>query len=508
MESSIKNIQADSVPKDWLPLLIWPNYFYKQQKDFVYSRAWQAWFIGGNGTGKTHILYWSLASLLLGVHPLQLAPPPIKIRVLVPSFDSVEDVALDKLQENQRVVVPIGNDKTETFELGPMLPHSMIAQGGHYNKDNRRLLLKNGSTITWVTTEQGWKFMRGAQFDVLAMDEEGKERVFDENLRGLRNAKEVFDVEDMEGGRVLGALTPPYEEGQGPTWTKEKVVDVHMEDPDIDVFSACMADNPAITEKFIKRFSKGKTQRQIDVQVFGKYPTWGDVVYPSWQDRLWNPEKMEGNLVPWDIEIPNNNEVDWVMAFDWHQTKPCAAIWGWVDRDGNITFYEELDKEAARDKTIMELSEAFKNIEGQPFDRRKFRRWQDPSAKHEYNAKIRGFNAWDEFSRNGIITKEGKNRNPEVGISMVNDYLGGNMKDHPRMFVRESMKYTRQYMNNHFWKRDVDLTVAKPDAKWSDYPVVVRYIIQEIGQKGKKKKWPLNTYGQTKRDSNIIQLGV
>ncbi len=493
-------IGSDSLPKDWMPLILWPKYFYKQQLDFIHSPSWQAWFIGGNGTGKTHILYWSLAALALGVHPLQPAPPPIKIRVLVPSFDSVEDVALDKLQENQMVVYKDHRGDVQKFEIGPMLPRSMISAKGTYTRDHRRLTLRNGSSITWVTTEQGWRFMRGSQFDILAMDEEGDQRVFDENLRGLRNAK--------GGGRVFGALTPPYEEGQGPTWTKEKIVDNSMDDPDISVFSACMADNPAITEEFIKRFSRGKTQRQIDVQVFGKYPVWGDVVYPSFQDRLWDENTGSGNLLPWDLEIPDGGNVsNWVMSFDWHQSKPTAAVWGWVDRDGNIIFYEELDKEAARDKTIRELAEDYKNIEGHPFDGRRFRRWQDPSAKHKYNAQIKGFNAWDEFARNGIITKEAKNKDPEIGISILNDYLGGDMKTQPRVFFRETMKYTRQGFLNHFWKRDKDLTVAKPDPKWSDYPVAVRYIVQEVGaRKHTKTKWPLHTFGDRKNGPRRIDL--
>ncbi len=494
-----ETIEPNSVPKDWMPLLLWPKYFYKQQKEFIHSPSWQAWFIGGNGTGKTHILYWSLAALALGVHPLQPAPPPIKLRVLVPSFDSVEDVALDKLLENQMVVYIDEEGKTQNFEIGPMLPKSMISTKGFYTRDHRKLNLRNGSSIAWVTTEQGWRFMRGSQFDILAMDEESDERVFDENLRGLRNAK--------GGGRVLGALTPPYEEGQGPTWTKARIVDNSLDDPDISVFSACMADNPAITDQFIKRFSRGKTQRQIDVQVFGKYPVWGDVIYPSYQDRLWDETTQTGSLLPWDLDIPKAREVDWVMSFDWHQSKPCAGVWGWVDRDENIIFYEELDKEAVRGKTIRELSEDYRNIEGYPYDGRKFRRWQDPSAKHKYNAQIKGFNAWDEFARNGIITKEAKNKDPETGISILNDYLEGDMVTQPRVFFRETMKYTRQGFLNHYWKRDKDLTVAKPDAKWGDYPITIRYIVQEVGARRRKKnKWPLYTFGDRKTGPKRFNL--
>ena len=45
------------LPKDWIPLYSWFQVFYKQQLDFLNSNAWQTWFVAGNGTGKTHIIW-------------------------------------------------------------------------------------------------------------------------------------------------------------------------------------------------------------------------------------------------------------------------------------------------------------------------------------------------------------------------------------------------------------------------------------------------------------------
>ena len=204
--------------------------------------------------------------------------------------------------------------------------------------------------------------------------------------------------------------------------------------------------------------------------------------------------------------MPDNWDVDWVMAFDWHASKPCAGVFGFIDKDGNITFSDEVDKDAADGKTIDELAEMFKQIGGEPYERRKFRRWQDPSAKSQYQAVHRGFNAWDAFRKVGIITSAGKNRDPLVGTSMVNEYFRGNGKDHPRIFIYERCKYLRQYLTNHYWKRGED-GVGKPDPKWSDYPVTVKYIIQEVGWKvrsGKKREWPLTSYG--KKNEDVIDM--
>lgn len=479
-----------NIPEDWLPLIMWGRAFYRQQKEFTYSEAWQRWFIGGNGTGKTHIFYWNVIAYLLGVHPKQFAPPPLRTRIIVPSFDNVVDVALEKLFEAQRIM-------PGDIEVGPMMPKSMILKD--YSKDHKGLKFKNGSSITWVTSEQGWKFMRGATFDILGIDEECEHRVFDENLRGLRNAK--------GGGCVLAGLTPPYQEGQGPTWTKEHVLEASLTDHDIEVFHACMMDNPAITLEFIKRFSRGKSKKQVDVQVYGRYPTWGDVVHPEFQDRIWNAETKEGHILSNGTEMPWDYDVEWVMAFDWHQSKPCAAIFGYIDKDRNIIIFDELDKELAKDKNIDELADLFRQIGGDSFSGRHFKRWQDPSAKSKNNAVFRGFNAWDAFRSSGILTSPGRNRDPEVGISTVNAFFKGDGKNHPRVFIYERCKYLRQALGNHYWKRD-ESGKGVPDPKWSDYPICLRYILQELGLSShrhkidKPKKWGYTSYDTNMEDNH------
>lgn len=498
----IKIDPKQTIDRDYVPLLMWPKFFYAQQKDFVTCETWQRWFIGGNGTGKTLILYWSIVAYLMGVHPHQnpqlyanpMPLPPLKCRIIVPSFDSVEDVALDKLHSHQVVIFEGGQ-----IELGPILSKGFLKPKSKFTKDHRYLEFKNGSSMGWVTSEQGWQFMRGSQYDILAVDEDCDERVFDECLRGLRNAK--------GGGKVLAALTPPYKEGQGPTWTKEKIVEASVNDADITVINACMADNPAITKQFIDRFTRGKSAEQIRVQVYGQYPHWGDLVHAPFENRLWDPKTCTGHILPNDTPLPENWEVDWVMAFDWHQSKPCAAVWGYIKRDGTFVVFDELDKEWAKGKDINQLSEAFFSIEGHPHNKRRFRRWQDPSAKSKYNAIQKGFNAWDAFRKNGIVTSVGKNRDPEIGINIVNEYLRGNGKDHPRMFIYERCKYTRQYMENHYYRRGAD-GVGRPDPKWSDYPICIRYILGEVGWKKRerKKKWPLVSYKEPESDKKVINL--
>jgi len=518
------------IPVNLLPMLTWPWFFYKQQLEYYFSDTWQTWLIGGNGTGKSLLVYTTLALHMYGIHPKSLGEPPIKIKVLVPSFDYVKDVALEKLTENQRIIFTNLNpqqaqwvemlkktgiiinyrepdgDVEGALELPPLIPGDDIAVD--YSREHKGLELKNGSSIWFVTSEQGWRFQRGGECDILSCDEEGDERVWDELKRGLRNAK--------GGGKIYAGMTPPYEEGQGPTWTKEKILEASVTDPSIHVVNACMADNPAITPAFIEEFKKGKTQKQIDVQIYGLYPTWGDLVHPHFQDSIWDYKKKEGHLLENDTPLPRNNDVDWVMAFDWHDSKPCAAIFGYFDRGNNLTIFDELDKQIAEDLEVSEVADLFRRIEGNPVDYRrnlpvrKYTRWQDPSAKHKSNIIKRGQSAWAEFAKCGIVTRSGQNRDPSFGISIVNEYFKGNGKDHPRIFIYERCHNLRRYLKNHYWKRGED-GIGKPDAKWSDYPICLRYIIQDEGTKRRGRRpgrWPLQSFKKHKEQRRTYDLGM
>ena len=88
---------SDEIPLAWLPLFEWRKRHYQKQRDFTdaLDDFWEIVFLAGNGTGKTNILYWTLITLCLGLHPCQ-APakgkkqfpgPPLRIKVLLNDFE-------------------------------------------------------------------------------------------------------------------------------------------------------------------------------------------------------------------------------------------------------------------------------------------------------------------------------------------------------------------------------------------------------------------------------------
>jgi hypothetical protein len=494
--SGLPNAEQDQQIPDYLiPTLTWSQYLYPQQEELYFADEFTCVFVGGNGTGKTFLTHKIIADYLYGIHPNQpvykrgpKSGEPItnlRIMLLVPDFDKINEVSLEKLLQPQ-VIEPHG------IEIGPLIPQDMIAKP--YSKDYPAMDLKVGSRLMFSTSQQHWKQHSGKQFDLLFADEEPEHRIFQENKRGLRNAR--------GGGKIYMGFTPPYEEGKGPSWSKEEIIEAAVEDPDIRVVTACMRDNPSITEKYIREFTKGMPPQQVRVVVYGDYPSWGDLVHPDYKDQLFDFQKNEGHL-----------NVDWVMAFDWHPSKPCAALWGYIDRGGNLTVFDELDRDIAKDKDIQDLARIFRTIEGNPQDPkekelRPFRRWQDPSSKHKYKALSVGFDAWGYWRVNGIFTSEGKNREPSLGIGIVNEYFRGDGKQHPSIRIYERCKFLRQALRNHYWKRGED-GVGKPDPKWSDYPICLRYILQEVGwtRTKRKNKWPLQSFRTRKPQREIYNLG-
>jgi hypothetical protein len=388
--------------------------------------------------------------------------------------------------------------------LKPMLTEGPYMVTSWPSRDNKTLKFYNNSEFFFQTSEQKKQQHSGTNFDILACDEEQKKQIYDESKRGLRTAK--------GGGRILHAFTPPFDDEdkqRGPSWTKFDLVDPYEkgEDKDTMVIRSSMAENPAITDDYIRKFSKGKTEEQIRIQVYGDYPTWGEMVHPNFQDDPWDPVTKTGNLLPYDIDIPwRDPDVLFEMAVDWHSSKPAGVLWSFEylrgPNKGDVVFFDEISPLEGKGKTISDLTKLIREHEG--WQQLKIRRWGDPKMQDKNNMLISGFSAWQEFRHCGLSLLEANNRNPETGIAIVNDFLRGkgkNKLDHPRMFVRETCRTLRHNLKNHYWKKREDGS-GIPDPKFSDYCINVRYILQPKSRRVKKnldrnyrERWPLTSYG-------------
>jgi len=501
MAGKKKQPKIDKLPAAWLPVWQWQKWHYPKQDLFVQAMKdhWEIIFCAGNGTGKTTLLYWSLAALTYGIHPFQFAKPPLRIKILMHDFEhGYGQIFTEACLTEQEM--PDGTT------IAPLLQEDQ-----HYgvvqwpSRDKKIIKFANGSEWFFQTSEQKKRSHSGTNFDVFACDEEAVEQIYDESKRGLRTAK--------NGGKILHAFTPPFDEetkNKGPTWTKHKLIDPWEkgEDDDTMVIRAAMADNPAIGPDFIRKFSKGKSEEQLQIQLYGEYPTWGKIIFPHFDDNIWDAETKKGNLLPKDFDVPwGDPDVKFEMAVDYHPSKAAAIVWTFEyqtgPNKGDVVVFDELSPLSGNRMTVLQTSNAIKDIEG---FRTGIKRYGDPKMRDKNNAIVSGFNAWEEFRHCGIrFTEGGWNRDPYIGYSVINDFLRGKSPgniDHPRLFIKENCKTLRHNMKNHYNVPLGDGT-AKPDSKFNDYCVSLKYIMLGKSRKAKKgmakmgqhSKWPLTSYG-------------
>jgi hypothetical protein len=449
------------IPKCWVPLFEWQALHYSKQNAYIDALA----------------DYWTV---------VLLAPPPLAIKVLMHDFEhGYGKIFTETCLWDQYLM---GEDGQVSRTIKPMLVEDPLMVTRWPSRDDKSILFYNKSLIFFQTSEQKKRQHSGTNFDILACDEEPAKAIYDESVRGLRNAK--------GGGKILHAFTPPFGEetkNKGPSWTKFDLIDPAEkgEDPDVKVIRAAMSENPAITDEFIRKFSKGKTEEQIRIQVYGDYPQWGDMIFPEFSDEMWDAHTKTGYLLPYDFEIDlEDPEFLIECALDWHGSKAPAVIWTAEylagPSKGDVVVFDEISPLEGDGFTISETCQAIREHEG--WVKAKIVRWGDPKMQDKNNAIISGFSPWEEFRHCGIRLKPAWNREPYVGYSIVRDFLRGKGKlnpTHPRVFIKENCKTLIFNMKNHYNVPKVD-GLAVPDPRFSDYCVNLKYILQNKSRKVKK----------------------
>ena len=132
---------------------------------------------------QTSICKNLLVPMLKIVYQLSLAPPPLRVKVLINDFEH----GYGKIFTDACLHSQVLHDGTE---IGPMLSddkHFMVTKWP--SRDDWTIRFYNRSLIFFQTSEQKKKLHSGSNFDILACDEEADEAIYDESKRGLRTAK-------------------------------------------------------------------------------------------------------------------------------------------------------------------------------------------------------------------------------------------------------------------------------------------------------------------------------
>lgn len=224
---------------------------FPHQAAFWASTKSEAWIFGANRSGKTEALMARRASRLrfgnpdprgaYGGNGIAIFDRAIKAWVVSLKFDMGRNIVQPKLFDNGA-----GVESRLAF-----IPASEIAS---WNVTNQTLRLKNGSIAVFKSCDQGPRAFQGADVDDIDFDEvPDPEEVYKECTLRVGGGKRLV----IRGAATI--LPPPGEPG-GVTWMYPKKVrpwlDAGKSDPDLDIFTASIYDNPTILPAEIARLER------------------------------------------------------------------------------------------------------------------------------------------------------------------------------------------------------------------------------------------------------------
>lgn len=227
-----------------------------QRTAFLDTRPNQL-FEGSNQSGKTDTGAMKVVQILLGVHPT--------IKRLVPQFGrlvatSLTEGALDVTMAKLQNYVPKITLKGGSWEKG-------------YNREKRKVLFKNGSTLQLMAATQDIDVFKGAVLDVFWMDEECSEEIFDENMTRLGSRNGMF----------IGTMTPH----KGMTWSYRRLVKpARAGSPDYSFYRFSVLDNYMVDRLSHIKKAALKTDREIDISIKGKRIALDGMVYNTFDTHI------------------------------------------------------------------------------------------------------------------------------------------------------------------------------------------------------------------------------
>jgi len=225
------------------PFLTWEPFQHQQAmlEASLVRKQKHVWGIGPNRWGKSDLGAYATASRAFGICPALpgwRATTPAKIGCVALDFKMSKRVTEEKL-----------------FKF---LPGEEIRR---FRQDERRIYLRNGSTIDLYSCDSGREKFQGVDWDYVWFDEEPVEDVWTECMARLID----------RGGTELVTMTPV----SGLAWIHQRIYMpgfVERTDPAIGVFSGTMRDNKILGEEEIAQFERdlpSEDERQI--RVYGKF---------------------------------------------------------------------------------------------------------------------------------------------------------------------------------------------------------------------------------------------
>jgi len=403
------------------------------QEDFHKSMKKVRLALGGNQSGKTQTGAAESLKLSLGIHPYRQMRVPNKGRI----------VGGDLAKGIGEVIWP----KYES-----MLPRSEVSSERRYSSGEiKKIGFRNGSTVEFLSYEQGTKLFEGWTGDWVWFDEPPPRDIFTACYRGLMRY----------GGIIFITATPLTE-----AWIYDELFLKAGLGPDQpDVFVLPTRGNPYLSDAEVELYAATVPEDERPARLDGVFKHLAGLVY------------KEFGMVHRIQSFPIPKDWTRLMVQDFHPRTPCAFLWAAVDPQGTLYFYDELKI----DSTIPKIAEVLKLKEKLEYGRAVQHRGIDSlAATPDRNT---GKSALKEFRTQGELLKwplsfRCTTKNHALGFKAVHEYLTLKNGKPGCYFFDDKVPNTISAMLHYQWadftgEKNIDKTMGGVHAHFADD---VRYI--------------------------------
>ncbi|RMF29027.1 MAG: hypothetical protein D6752_06660 [Candidatus Nitrosothermus koennekii] len=394
---------------------------------------------GSNRSGKTVLGATTTVFHATGEYPDwwegRRFEPPIRIRILGTDFK----------EHLGQVIVP---------EIMRWMPKRCIER----TKKNQTgvivsIILKNGTQISLMSSEQDLKSFEGWSGHFIWMDEPQPRDKYIASARGLMD----FD------GVTMMTLTP-----LDCAWIYDEIKSKAMESDDIECFTLSIMENPYIKEEAIEVFKNRLKENEIEARLYGRYEHLTGLVYKSFYPPVHVIEP---------IEI--RKEWNGYCIMDPHDRLPNAILWAAVDETDDVIFYDYswIDR-----LTIKETAEEIKRKESE-YDIKIIKRYIDPNFGRKIYGNT-GKTVKDEYRRHGLIFHDSID-DLAAGHAAVREYLHFDrskpisFENHPKVYFFKTLKEPIYQMMHYMYKDDRNKTGTREQVQEQNkhFPDCVRYLL-------------------------------
>ena len=432
---------------------------HQAQIEYHQSKAKEKIFIGGNRAGKTVASVLEAIFRVTKTHPfrpeLNEIKEPIRGRYVAVSIE----------EGLNQIILPMFKE---------WIPRRFLINSSweeSYHTKSRKLTLKDGSFIEFMTYEQETEKFAGTSRHFTGFDEEPPELIWQECIMRLL---------DTDGDWWI-AMTPV----EGVTWTYTQIVEPYKEGqrPWTLVQWVNTTANPHIKLEAYERTMANFNDEDRAARSEGNYNQEKGLIYKKFDDSI--------HILREPFHVRNGNGWYIYTSLDSGWRHPAAWLWHAVHESGRIVTFHEI---VLSETTVEDFAKKVHKFESDNGINVHFRTG-DPALLQ--TREHVGTSVLQEYAKHGIyLNVDGVPRGPNArdnGINKVTTYLNGRVKfyddsgnvvTYPMYQVHENCPHLIKEFKKYRWAKHVSRKVEKtkapkpePEKKDDDALDSLRYFV-------------------------------